>query len=240
MEKSNFSFAAKVFLRVALASVLGAFLFFAVNTISAQWFTEEIGYRVYDLTEDEKFVLTEEVYFTDGQSTKPKLEINQRSETIYSEMSAQHKTAVNAVALLLQMALLTWFIYPNLWARGDWDRNAVNFNRKQEDLFGGVKIGLMVAVPGILLYIAFVACHYYGVNMLPVYNITNILFQPYFALVTGFATSINEIAGAELWLMGLHLLILPVMCGVFYLLGYKQIFVNEKLIYKNNQTKRLR
>ncbi len=241
MEKKNVSFAAKVFFRVVLATVLGAFLLAAVTFLFGQWFTEEIGYQVSELTEDEtKWIIVEEGYFTDGQTTAPKPEINQKIDPIRSEMSPQHKTLLNAVALLLEMALLIWFIYPNMWARGDWDRNAVNFNRKAEDKLQGVKIGLLVATPGILLYIAFVVCHYFGVNTLPAYNIANILFQPYFTLVNGFAFSINDVTGAELWLMGLHLLILPIMCGVFYLLGYKQIFVNEKIIYKNNQRNRLR
>ncbi len=240
MEKSNLAFASKVFFRMVLATVLGAILFIAVSSLAMQWCTEEVGYRLYELTEDEKFQVVGEFYFADGAPEEPQLEINQKSETLYSEMSAEHKTLTNGVLFALQLALLIWFIYPNMWARGDWDRNAVNFNRKEEDKLQGVKIGLLVAVPGLLFYTAFVLCHYFGVNLLPAYNIGNMLFQPYFALVTGFAQHINDITGQELMYMGLHLFILPLLCGIFYLLGYKQIFVNEKLIYKNNQQRRLR
>lgn len=235
MGKESIQFAAKIFLRVVLATVLGVFLHLVVSTLGLQWCTEEVGYRIYELTEDEKFVTVGEYYFADGAPETAELEHNQRSEALYTEMSVQDKTAMNVILFVLQMVLLTWFIYPNLWSQGDWDRNAVNFGRRAEDKLRGFKLGLLVAVPGILFYVVFAVGHWYGLNLFSAYNIGNMLFHGFFALVTGFAEGMNGITGGELALMALHLLFIPAICGVSYLLGYKQIFVSEKLIYKNRQ-----
>ncbi len=147
--------------------------------------------------------------------------------------------AGDIVALILQGVLFISFVYTDLWRQGDRDANAVSFGRMSYDKWRGLKVGLLAAAPSILTFVVLVAEKLFG--FFPYYAawycIFHLCFYPIVAWSFGAPINVTTagigwsgIAGA-----GIPVLILPIVATVAYTLGYKQIAVGERLVYKNKK-----
>lgn len=127
------------------------------------------------------------------------------------------------------------------WKLGQDDLNKVKFKRKEEDLFRGFKIGLIECIPMILLSIALILSK---VQILPnfyvIYKILNghilILINFIDGTFSGIKTAyLSEVSWFSIIIVCILSLFPMVVSGVNYILGYKDIIIMDKLMYKNRQ-----
>ena len=175
---------------------------------------------------------------TSSGATEPKIQITIQK---VSELSP----AASAVSYILsQICMLLIYIsllYSCVWTRGDKDRNLVQFGHAAADPYKGFRVGLYAMIPSAAAYAVLLLskCGLLLPDFVKYYRYCHLAFFPlYLALVP------NSIAlTADLsWLRLLGLLglvaLLPLITGGAYLLGYHQVSLSERLIYKNPQKKR--
>ncbi|MDD2361771.1 MAG: hypothetical protein PHH84_02260 [Oscillospiraceae bacterium] len=166
---------------------------------------------------------------------------NQRREGIRTEMTAGASLALDIISQLFMLILFVSMAYSKVWERGDKDRNSVQFGRMSEDKSRGIQVGLYAAIPSVIFYIVlvlsklgFVSDGYYFF-----YRFLNITFIPFINRVVGtgiFKTS--KVSWLSLLGILMTLIILPLICHIAYLLGYKQISLSEKFIYKDSKKRK--
>ncbi len=152
-------------------------------------------------------------------------------------------TFMDNKVLYTVIGILAVFAYMAITGAGGWklgqdDLNKVKFNRRSEDLFRGFKIGFIECIPLILLSIALILAkaeilpNFYVVykllngHMLIIINIIDGTFK---GISTAYLTQVSW--GA---IIGVSLLsFFPmIVSGVNYILGYKDIMIMDKLMYK--------
>lgn len=119
--------------------------------------------------------------------------------------------------------------------------NKVKFKRREQDLLRGFKIGMVASVPMFVLAIGLLLAK---AELLPnfyiIYKLVNGEMLAFIGLIDG---AFRGVQSAYLtmvsWpqVIGVCLLnfIPPVIWEVYYLLGYKDIVIAEKVIYKNQK-----
>lgn len=146
---------------------------------------------------------------------------------------------VNAVALIVEVLIFVTTVFTPLWDLGYKDSNAVSYHHKQENLFTGVIVGLIASIPAFVGYLVLVAEKAIGFfSALPAwYRIVNMTFYPLFTWLFGSAatTGSTTLSWSAVALSALPLLVLPIACGISYLLGYKGISIHEKMVYKQKK-----
>lgn len=124
------------------------------------------------------------------------------------------------------------------WKLGNDDLNKVKFNRRKEDLFRGFKIGMLTCVPMFLMAIALLLAK---AELLPnfyiIYKILNGHMLAFINLIDGtfagvLAAYLTEVPWSRLVFVCLLNFITPIICGINYFLGYKDLMMMDKLIYK--------
>lgn len=154
------------------------------------------------------------------------------------------KLAGNILSLVLQGVLFISFTYNDLWRQGDRDANAVSFGRMAYDKWRGLKIGLTAAIPSILSFAVLIAEKALGFfpRYAAWYRVFHLSFYPFIVWCFGseVARTTAEIGWGGILLAGIPVLVMPAVAVLAYYLGYKQIAVGERLIYKNKNTSKKR
>ena len=65
--KKTISISLKLFVRVLLAMVLCAIMYVSMNVIGTAFFSDVVGYQVFEQAEDESVSMITEHYYTDGE-----------------------------------------------------------------------------------------------------------------------------------------------------------------------------
>lgn len=180
---------------------------------------------------------------TSTGSTTTTLPSNQRWEPIRTEIPASTETALNVISQILMLLLLVSLPYSKLWMLGDRDSNAVQFGHMAEDKLRGLKIGAMAGVPYFILYILLFLSKL-GLlfpNFIFVYRLTNLTFLPTFNELIGASVRTTvDVSWFAMFILLLTVLVVPFVCWLAYLLGYKHISLSEKFIYVNPKKKKKR
>lgn len=145
-------------------------------------------------------------------------------------------TFTQAFTLILLVAL----IWQTVYDIGFKDSNMVRTGHRNEDILRGFKVGAAAQIPwliGLLLSFAF--------NIrFSFYRIFNSVYWTFLTLASGTvkAEKIAEIKMRDIGAVGitvtfLLLLIVPIVSGAVYILGYKGIDVFSKLVYKKRKEK---
>lgn len=239
--KENIKPALSVFGKQVLLGVMSIFLTLSLMVLSLFAFTQVNGYRASVYEKDGKTLVTTYTHFAaDGEDAK-KADYEEKGYIVATEntRTAISKGGNAAYYIVLQticIILIIGFIYHPLWHIGAKDSNAVNFNRRKEDVFRGLKIGILGTVP---LFLLMAIILIFGKN---VFNIgfLSMIFAQYHSFIRIISGSVLLVKDLAIWqslLMFLPLLIVPLVAFIAYLLGYKDISLSEKLIYTKN-TKR--
>ena len=142
---------------------------------------------------------------------------------------------VKPIMQVILILMFTVSIYLPFWEYGDKDNNLVNFNRKTKDMTHGLKIATIIVIPYLIASV-FLLLYKLGVQSwtLLVYRIVNVQF----IYIVDYFVNISDISQTSWWSVILCM-ILPlytlIVAETAYILGYKQISLKEKLVYKTKK-----
>ncbi len=241
--KNVFNMGLKVFGKMIVVVLICNFICLSAQMVSTSLFCETIGYSIYgyegDNEEDLHFLY--EYYYEDGEDTKL-AEYNNSDYTlqrrsIRSEMSTIGRTVFLLVSQVLCFIILVSFLYQPLWKLGFKDSNSVRFGRSKEDKFKGLKIGLVASLPAIAFYIVFILCGAFWAPDMPtvLYTWLNCHLFSFTTLIFSSYPTAGTLGILQYALLFLLLFVLPLFSQGCYMLGYKNIDIGEKAVYKENK-----
>ena len=151
-----------------------------------------------------------------------------------SKLSNSGMACFLIVSQVVAFCLTCAFIYSELWHRGTKDSNLVKFKHKREDKLKGFKIGVASTVPNYLFLIFLVVAKLglFPKFPLALYKILNSSVYSFIEVIIGSAVAVSELTVLRLALLFILPLIIPAIAGVSYILGYKNISLSDKFIYK--------
>lgn len=228
----------KQFLRIVVVNIMCFFIVVSFSVLATAAFTKNIGYTAYGTvsgSDDPEELYT--YYYEDGEDTKKQEYIDKgyavTESSVRSVLSGTGKTVYLAVSQIFCLMLLICFIYPNLWQLGTKDSNLVKFKHEKEDKLKGLKIGLISVVPIYIFLLCPVAAKIFGFNFSPLlFKTLNPSFFSLIEVILNGARTVAELSAWRYILLMLLPLIIPAVSAAAYILGYKNISVGEKMIYK--------
>ncbi len=227
-----------LFGRTIVIDIMCFFLVISLSVLITAAFSENIGYIALGTTsESEQSVELYRHYYEDGDDTK-RAEYEEDGYTITeskirSEVSKTGNTVFLIVSGIFCIVLLVSFIYPKFWQMGTKDSNLVHFKHKKEDELKGLKCGLLAIIPSLILLI--VITFIIPDTQTALYKFLNCSVFTFVDLIIGSSETFRDIS--ILQFLGLALLkaLIPITSYTAYLLGYKNISLGEKLIYKKDK-----
>jgi len=242
--KEIFKSGAGLFGKLIIVNIMCFFLVISLSVLCTAAFTENIGYIAYGTKEgSEESVELYKHYTADGDDTqREKFEDEGYTITesnIRSEISSTGNKVFLIVTQVLCLMLLIAFIYPKFWNMGTRDSNLVHFKHKKEDKLKGLKAGSIAIIPPVLLLL-FLAVTKSGLSAsfpIVLYKFMNSSVYSLVHVAAGSATKFSELSIVAILIMFVLLLIIPATAYVAYMLGYKNISLGEKFIYKKNKAK---
>ena len=131
------------------------------------------------------------------------------------------------IALILNIFIYSMLIYNKSWEEGFRDPNRVKYGRMEKLILKGFVAGLLADIPYVLIYIAYlvsIIIKWHSEIMWLIMNALNLQFFTLLVALKPFPAAILII-----------FLPLPIVSGVSYILGYKQISISRKIVYKNKK-----
>lgn len=258
MGKTTWQAALSIYGKTVLCAIMSIFIYISVTAIFSG-LTPVVGERVYPLDADGNYVLDEngnpvyeEIYYEDEEElvkTEPNssaseiggadaptstTKTQQMTVSIRGELSVGMQWGMNILIQLLTGTLLVVLLYSEVWSVGDKDANLVAFGHREHDAFRGLKIGALAIVPATLAYVAYVAVCVALPDKAEAYtSLYCWLNAPFMPIVN--AVNTVESAVLEKVLMALPLLAVPAISCIAYVLGYRQISLAEKFMYKKKK-----
>lgn len=243
--KEIFKMGLSLFGKTVIINIMCFFLVISLSVLSTAVFTENIGYTAFGTMKDsEESVQLYEYYYEDGEDTeKEKYEEQGYTVTtsiIRSPVSKTGNTVFLTVTQIICLILLAGMIYPSLWQRGTRDSNLVHFKHQPEDKLKGLKCGMVAIIPSLLLLtVLTVAKSAKTISAFPValLNMACASTYSFNTLICGDAVAIGDLSLLKMLLYILLQFLVPVIAYGAYLLGYKNISIGEKIMYKKNKEK---
>ncbi len=230
----------KVWLRLLFASVLCFIVWVSINAMSTGFFSDVIGYRIYETDENgESVQISEHIYAAD-EDTNADIPLNEGQEILYlRETSAKTDAITGVISNIFTALIFCLFPYNILWNMGTRDENYVHVGKMQKDALFGLKVGLTVTIPSTVLYCLLILgkCGVFPSVIIKWHRLLNPAFIPFIDAVERGAQSATQLTVGSLLGVGAVLLVVPAICTVGYTLGYKQISLYDKLLYSKNSKK---
>jgi len=241
--KSNVRIALNVWGRIVLAMFMCAILFMSLSILANGLLSKEIGYYIVTVDEDGNSSVGEEVYYAPGDSpvTEEDLDLAEgQSIQRIKEMDDGMQRATDIFSLVLMLSLLAIFPYSILWELGSKDENLVQYKHEKEDLWRGLKIGLLATIPSAVLYLGLIIDKFASFPnvYLVIYRVLNIPFLPYLNWLLGVDVYSTDMM--TIWhFAGVFatLLFIPIVSCIGYRLGYAQFSIKEHMTYANSGKK---
>lgn len=227
--KKTLATAGKVLLRVLLASVLCAILYFSMLTIATGVFSDVVGYQVYNIEAESG----EDFYFADGVSPEDKPESTDEVMVIdLREVSADTQKTFDILSQIMMLIVLAIFPYHILWEFGNRDDTKVRYKGQKLDRMRGYRVGGFAAIPYLVLW-ALLMLTKFGVmpdGYTLVYRLATIPFMPF----VNWVTANGNLQACSVWQLFALLLMavyVVVVCGVSYQMGHQQFSIHEHLVF---------
>lgn len=238
--KKDIKTSASLFLKLVIAAIICFFLMLSFNVIfSGIGQKKEIGYVAYGQKGDGEAERLYTYYNSQGDDLKFSAYESQGykiEKSVLTEMTKGTEIAYDAVTLSFSLIILIAIIYAPIWEYGFKDSNLVHLGHRTNDKWRGFKIGLIASIPHALLYLAVLIL---SGSVLKDFNMSLYKFaSSYFFILYDFIFKKSIITAGEVtalqWIFtAIVLLAVPVISGVSYYLGLKEISIGEKLVYKN-------
>ena len=237
--KEIFKNGTSIFLRFVIINIISFITVISFALLFTSFFTENIGYKAIGTVGDStKQVELYTHYNSDGEDVK-KAEFEEQGYTItqINIRSTLSAAANNTMLIIIQIfcfIFLVSFIYPKIWSLGDSDSNLVRFKHKNEDVFKGLKIGLVALIPHSIVFIALIVAKMgaYEKLSLDLYKFFNSVFYSFNVVIIGDSANLSELSCWRFALLFAVQFFVPIICTAAYILGYRNYSVSENIIYK--------
>lgn len=238
--KKTLSVATKVFTRLLLATVLCAILYVSMNVISTAFFSDVVGYQIFEQNENQEVSMVVEHYYQSGDVIQTAETMELADNQMFSAIrvvSDSTKRVMDVVSQVLMLIVLCVFPYHILWEFGNRDDTNVRYRGQRPDPWRGIKIGLLSMTPFFVSWALLVASKYVPMlsGYLPVFRIFGFAYMPYINLVIGTATSAVEAGRGRLILLLPIFLVVPIVCAVAYRMGGQQFSLAEFFTFVRKQ-----
>ncbi len=238
----NIKPASKVFVKIIAVTILCFFVAISFLVMCNGLGTEKIGYTVFGVTEnDDELKELYTHYYADGKDELEKEYTDKgyvlQKVTVRSEFKGAPKTIFLTLTQIFNLFILIAFVYHTLWDLGAADSNLVKFKHKSLDKLRGLKIGLLASIPNILFFaiiVIFQKGFMSGFNM-PMYKFFVSYFYSFVELILNGVREPFNLSAVQILLLSALLLVIPAITEISYILGYKGISLEEKLVYKKEK-----
>lgn len=245
-----FKSGAKLSGNIIVAAVLGFFLCISMNVIFTGIFTKDIGYNAYVFEADSDDHIAEYKYYyndTDGDgkdngTDTKKSEYEEQGYTvttykIRSVLSGSGKATFLVLTQLINLMITVSFVGSYTYKRGFKDSNLVRIGNIRADIFKGFKIGLVANIPFFLIFALTVAA---AIGLAPNFRTAwyALLNSQYYSLIlwiSGKADVVSKLNAVQVVLLLLLQLVVPIISGTAYVMGFKEIKISDKLVYKKGE-----
>lgn len=233
--------ACKIFYILLIANIISFFLIVSFNFITVIAFTEDVGYVAYGTTEENgEQVELYTHYYADGDDTK-KQEYEDKGYTITtpsirSNVSKTTDIVVKIITSIFCLIIVISITYAEMWKQGDLDRTAVKYKGQKEQKHKGFIVGVTASIPAIIFLFVLTILKSGAAKTFPVllYAYLNTYLYDLISLIAEGSTAFGTLNIYQIILFLLLLAIVPIVCGVAYILGYNSFSISEKVIYKKN------
>lgn len=142
-------------------------------------------------------------------------------------------------ALFIQFVcavLFMFFLYCPVWVDADKDRNMANHGKIIFDKFKGIKAGLIIAIPFVILNLLLVLSWLKIIpNFFALYKVINSFFWPLLHILAPNTGSVESLNLFDIIIINLLPLYIPIVTSIGYYCGYKNISLKNKIVYVNNK-----
>ncbi|MBR4973377.1 MAG: hypothetical protein IKY45_02800 [Clostridia bacterium] len=229
----------KIYGKTVVASIMSFFIVISMSTITTAFFSENIGYKAYGTTsESSEYTELYTYYFEDGEDTQ-KTEFEQQGYTLkLSDIRSGFSKSGNLFYLISSqifcLSIVATLIYGTTWTLGIKDNNMVRIGQKTEDILKGFKAGLISIIPCCILIVCLMILKNSAAAKFPsaLLKLVTTPFYSFSELIIGSAATLKDLSVIRF--VGLCFLqfLIPVISGVAYYLGYRDISLGERFIYK--------
>lgn len=229
----------KIYGKNIVVTIMCFFIVISISTIATAFFSENIGYTAFGTTSD-SYEYTElyTYYYDDGEDTQKAGYEEQGYTLTLSNIRSGLSKSGNLFYLILSqlfcVAILITFIHNTTWSLGIKDNNMVRIGHKAEDKLKGFKAGFISIIPYCIFVICLMILKNSAVANFPpaILKLTTAPFYSFSELIIGSAATLKDLSVVRfIGLIFLQLLI-PIISGLSYYLGYKDISLGERFIYK--------
>lgn len=237
----NIKGSASLFFKIVVVMIMSFFLTISTSILCTAAFTEVAGYEVYGVKEgDEQSTLLYTHHNSDGEDLN-QAKYEKEGYTITNKVAFRTnlkgtgKLVYYIGTQIIILIILFAFIYSQLWKAGNKDFQAVKIGKKTEDVLRGLKVGLMASAPHFILFLCLVFIPKFKTA---IYIIANYHYFMINNSIIGDLKFANQIGVSQYLLLFLPFLFVPIAATVAYIIGYKDISISEKLVYKKTTTQK--
>ncbi|MBO5358371.1 MAG: hypothetical protein J6A78_03525 [Clostridia bacterium] len=234
----------KVFGHLIIVGIACFFIVVSFNALKIGLFSKNIGYDTYGSLSEEaqpEFLYT--YHYDDGEDEKAK-EFEDKGYklikySIRSDVEKGPEIALSVLSQIFCLAILMSFIYNDVWRAGNKDFEATRIHGKKFSMLKGLYIGLIANIPSFVLLTLMYILRNGATAKLPVALYTY-LNSYAFEIIFRTTNGIMYWADVQWWQALVYyavLIIVPIICLVSYIIGFKDISIAEKLVYKNSKKK---
>ena len=232
----------KVFFKLIINIFLSVMTFFSFVFIFSQTATEKIGYQLYVYNDEkESYEYSYDHLFEDGTDERlaelEKDKVEYQKVDIRSDFEGVEYYITMTVSQLFVLTAFVAIIYSGMYHAGDNHRNKVSFGRMEPNKWYGFKVGMLTGGILLVIYVLLILSKF-GImpdEFLSIFIMANYHLFFIIKLIIGTATLTSQLSWFRLILCGLTVFVVPFVCELFYYMGYKQINIIEKIIYKKKK-----
>ncbi len=232
----------KTFFTTIIVCIICFFLVVSFNALKIGLFSQDIGYDVYGKTEenaDPEYLYS--YYIKDGEDLKAEDYEKQGYQllkySIRSEVEKAPEIFCSVFSQIFCFVILVSFIYNELWKAGNKDFEAERLYGTAINKLKGLYIGLIAVVPSAVLLTFCLAMKDTITAKLPIaiFTFSNCYAYEIIFSITNGAVNWADVQWWQALVYFAVLMIIPIIALVSYIIGYKDISLAEKLVYKNNK-----
>lgn len=228
--------ALNIWLRLLFASLMCFIVWFSFDALGVSFFGDVTGYEIYEYDENgENPQLVVSHTYAQGEDRSKEIKVADNQTLVpIRVMSRGENTAIGILSSVFTLLIFGLFPYNMLWNMGSHDENYVQLGRMDKDILFGLKAGVIASIPSAILYLMLILGKFGVIPgvIIKWHRLINTPFIPYIDAVEMGAKTATELSFGSLLAVGATLLFVPFVCWLGYYLGYRQISIRERMVYK--------